>query len=242
MPLPASGPISLSQLQTEFGGINPISLSEYYRSGANVPNGAQNFGVPTSGAIRTSNFRSTSKTVVVTYEIIGGGGAGGYGLEDGSGSGRGGSGGNSSITGPSINITAVGAIGGLNGGVSFADGPSRTGQSSFYGAGGTGGGNGFGGGAAPASNYGAGGGGAGGDSPNTYDSSGNAGGGGSAGTRLNGTFTVVYGTQVTATIGAGGTPTPAGVYRGGAGAPGFCRISYDGVTLNITSTQAVTII
>lgn len=37
MPLPASGAISLNQVQTEFGGSNPISMSEYYGvGGSNV--------------------------------------------------------------------------------------------------------------------------------------------------------------------------------------------------------------
>jgi len=31
--LPASGTITLDDLQTEFGGSNPIQLSEYYRGG-----------------------------------------------------------------------------------------------------------------------------------------------------------------------------------------------------------------
>lgn len=33
MTLPSSGALSLSQLQTEFGGINPVSMSEYYAGG-----------------------------------------------------------------------------------------------------------------------------------------------------------------------------------------------------------------
>ena len=37
MTLPASGTLSFSQIQTEFGGSNPISLSEYYRNGSRVP-------------------------------------------------------------------------------------------------------------------------------------------------------------------------------------------------------------
>lgn len=37
MTLQTSGAISLSQVQAEFGGANPISMSEYYRGGANVP-------------------------------------------------------------------------------------------------------------------------------------------------------------------------------------------------------------
>jgi hypothetical protein len=32
MALPSSGAISFSQIQTEFGGTNPISLSEYYNT------------------------------------------------------------------------------------------------------------------------------------------------------------------------------------------------------------------
>lgn len=37
MPTPSSGPISLDDLQTEFGGSNPISLSEYYKADVDVP-------------------------------------------------------------------------------------------------------------------------------------------------------------------------------------------------------------
>lgn len=35
--LQTSGAISLSEVQSVFGGSNPISMSEYYRGGANVP-------------------------------------------------------------------------------------------------------------------------------------------------------------------------------------------------------------
>jgi hypothetical protein len=35
MAIPASGTLSFSDLQTEFTGVNPISLSEYYKSGGN---------------------------------------------------------------------------------------------------------------------------------------------------------------------------------------------------------------
>jgi len=35
MTLPGSGTISMSELQTEFGGSSPISFSEYYKSGGN---------------------------------------------------------------------------------------------------------------------------------------------------------------------------------------------------------------
>ena len=54
MALQSSGVISLSDLQTEFGGTNPISMSEYYRGGSYVTD--NNTGVPTSGTISLSNF------------------------------------------------------------------------------------------------------------------------------------------------------------------------------------------
>ena len=62
MTLQTSGAISLSQVQTEFGGANPISMSEYYAGGANVPGSTSgvNGAVPTSGAISMSKFFGTS--------------------------------------------------------------------------------------------------------------------------------------------------------------------------------------
>lgn len=65
MPLPSSGPLSLDDIQTEFGGTNPISLDEYYAGGANVPAGTTGtFGaVPSSGTISIQNFYGTSKVV-----------------------------------------------------------------------------------------------------------------------------------------------------------------------------------
>ena len=54
MALQTSGAISLSEVQSEFTGSNPISLSEYYRSGAYVPSGAT--AIPASGAIAISDF------------------------------------------------------------------------------------------------------------------------------------------------------------------------------------------
>lgn len=66
MPLPSSGPLSLNDIQTEFGGSNPISLSEYYAGGGLVPAGTTgtNGAVPSSGTISISNFYGTSNTVV----------------------------------------------------------------------------------------------------------------------------------------------------------------------------------
>ena len=65
MTLPSSGPLSLSDIQGEFGGTNPISLSEYYAGGGLVPPGTTGtFGaVPSSGAISIRNFYGTSNVV-----------------------------------------------------------------------------------------------------------------------------------------------------------------------------------
>ena len=54
MAIQASGAVSISDIQSEFGGANPISLSEYYRNGGYVPPGAT--AIPTSGAIDISDF------------------------------------------------------------------------------------------------------------------------------------------------------------------------------------------
>lgn len=60
MALQSSGTISLSNIQTEFGGTNPISMSEYYRGGSYVTD--NNTGVPTSGSIDLSDFYGTVNT------------------------------------------------------------------------------------------------------------------------------------------------------------------------------------
>lgn len=54
MTLPVSGPISIGAVAAEFGGAAPHALSEYYAAAV---------GVPTSGAIKLSDFHG--KTVVV---------------------------------------------------------------------------------------------------------------------------------------------------------------------------------
>jgi hypothetical protein len=72
MALPTSGPLTLADIQTEFGGSNPISLSEYYAGGGLVPAGTTgtNGAVPSSGTISISNFYGTSN-VVVSFESYG---------------------------------------------------------------------------------------------------------------------------------------------------------------------------
>lgn len=59
MALQSSGAISLAQIQTEWGGSNPISLSEYYLG--SLPTGRTNYGsIPSSGQISMSNFYGTN--------------------------------------------------------------------------------------------------------------------------------------------------------------------------------------
>jgi hypothetical protein len=64
MPL-SSGQVSLSEIQGEFGGSNPISLSEYYKGGTLVPNFSLTSSIPTSGTISVGNFRSTAVSPTV---------------------------------------------------------------------------------------------------------------------------------------------------------------------------------
>ena len=73
MVLPTSGPLSLADIQTEFGGSNPASLSEYYAGGAYVPAGTSGtYGaVPTSGAIAIRNFYGTQKALDVQTVGVG---------------------------------------------------------------------------------------------------------------------------------------------------------------------------
>ena len=68
MALPTSGVLDLSDIQTEFGGSNPISLSEYYAGGLYVPSGTSgtNGAVPTSGEIAVSDFYGTQAGITVT--------------------------------------------------------------------------------------------------------------------------------------------------------------------------------
>jgi hypothetical protein len=55
--------VSLGAIQTEFGGSNPISLSEYYEGGSIIGNGvyAPN-DIPTSGLISLDDFKSSEAT------------------------------------------------------------------------------------------------------------------------------------------------------------------------------------
>lgn len=74
MAIPSSGAISLTTIQTEFGGANPISMSEYYAGGTYVPTGSTGDSgpIPTSGQISISEFYGSAAiidTQTVTYGV-----------------------------------------------------------------------------------------------------------------------------------------------------------------------------
>ena len=150
MALPTTS-LSFSALQTEFGGSNPISLSEYYRGagGGWVPSGTTSaYGtIPTSGQISLGVFRGTSDFVFVpgsntftanasftvpagystiTLEAWGGGGGGGSAAAlnlafDGPTALA------TTITGTGVSISAGGGIGGGYANTSQSPGPDGAG-------------------------------------------------------------------------------------------------------------------
>ena len=72
----------LTGIQTEFGGSNPIQISEYYLGGPLVSPAtpAPNGPIPSSGQISIGQFRGASSVIATDYLVIaGGGGAGGMG-------------------------------------------------------------------------------------------------------------------------------------------------------------------
>jgi alpha-tubulin suppressor-like RCC1 family protein len=84
MALPASGALSLDDIQTEFGGTNPIGIDEYYAGGAFVPPGTSgtNGPVPSSGTISINNFFGTSLPIFELYAWGNNSYAGPLGLND----------------------------------------------------------------------------------------------------------------------------------------------------------------
>lgn len=246
MAITSNAAITMSALRTEYkDGTGPVSMSELNRGGGNFPlGGTRNTAVPTTdNNLAFSKYRNTSKTVSVTYEIIGAGGTGGFGVNDGGEEYRGtygAAGGASTINnGSTTLVTAGGGAGGEN-----CDLPrgsaGQNGYSSHYGAGGAGGARQASGQSPAANSYGAGGGGGGGDNGSTYDSGGCAGDGGSAGTRKTGSFTVNYDTQITLTIGTKGSTNTTG-FDGASGANGYGKLTWDAKTYTRTSTGTGTI-
>ncbi|HET8688580.1 MAG TPA: hypothetical protein VFM18_18355 [Methanosarcina sp.] len=69
----AGTPIKFSEIQTEFGGVNPISLSEYYAGGPYVQvSPALNPGIPASGPVYLSGFYGAVKQFVFSYTVASG--------------------------------------------------------------------------------------------------------------------------------------------------------------------------
>ena len=239
MAVVVSGALPLSSIAAEFGATGALPLSAYYRGAGRVPAvGSPNRGIPANGAISFSTFRGSALMAVVDYEIIGGGGGGGHGVGDGTATGRAGSGGSTTVTSADKEmIAAAGGLGGLNG---QAPRSGNNGEGTAYGPGGGGGNVNAAGGAAPSSSYGAGGGGGGGDNPSTYDSSGAGGFGGSAGTRRIGSIELDYDAVLTVSIGARGIGSTTG-YRGGDGAAGFARLTWDEKAASFTASGAVSV-
>lgn len=150
MTMPSKGnPISLLDLQNEFGGSNPISMSEYYGSGFPVspttgvpfyalgwPNGLSQPGVtvPNSGTIPLDRYYSAGALYRFEYLIVGGGGGGGSGWPDNIGGGGGGGGGGGvswgSFTLNRLGLTIVGTVGAGGAGASYPTTVADSGQGS----------------------------------------------------------------------------------------------------------------
>jgi hypothetical protein len=71
MAIVSEGTVSLADIQTEFGGESPTSISEYYRDGAYTT--SNNTNVPTSGEISISDFYGASLVTsgTVTFDTAG---------------------------------------------------------------------------------------------------------------------------------------------------------------------------
>jgi len=253
MAIAATGAVSLQDVEDEFAGTGEISLSEYYRSNTFGPVSGNNTSVPGGSAgttISLGNFRGTEKKRYVVAKGLAGGGAGGFGLDDGGSSGRNTSGSNTTYSiGSSLVFTAVGGLGGLNAQLS-ADSSDRAGEScntadgytENYGTGGSGGSTGSAGGN-PSGN-GAGGGGGGGDHANSgvnRDSAGNAGQGGRRGQEITDTRYISLNTTLTLVIGGGGTYSSGGDYAGRSGAAGKFTLFIDGTETDHTSLGTTTV-
>ena len=257
MALQSSGAIKLSEIQTEFGGSDPISLSEYYQNADPDLVTSNNTGVPNTGnPISMSDFYDTVKGTSVYFEIIGAGAGGGAG--DGS-AGLGSDGGDSTITYTVAGGSQTTII--SNGGTRYTGKQTGWGKgsNSYYGSGGAGGANsdsnnqtsGY----SPAStSYGAGGGGGG---AHTFAERNGGIGGGAGGT--NGTsYTVTAwnssstltryvgmpttdtilmepASTVTIVIGTGGAGA-SGNTSGARGAHGYCKLTVNGTDYEYTST------
>jgi len=66
--VPSSGPISLTNnIGVAFLNTKPIKFSNYYRSTPIIPSATSTYNIPMAGPLKFSNFRGTSKPVIITY-------------------------------------------------------------------------------------------------------------------------------------------------------------------------------
>ena len=246
MTIQSTGPVSFSDLQAEFGGVNPISISEYYRDADPALVTANNSGISNTGsATSVSDFRGSIKASTITVEFIGGGGGGaGY---NNPGSATATSGGNSSISASSgvmfttagVSITSLSTTGGAGGSGTSGTNASEGGESSFYGSGGAGGinsdyGSDTDGQDAPATSYGAGG----GSGGTNFDYPGPD--GGHASTRVTHTLLAIPSSSITVTIGTGGTGGTGSFRSGGDGANGYAKFTLGNNVTELTASGTYT--
>ena len=228
MALQTSGAISLLDIQNEFGGGNPIEISEYYRGGTYVQDAPVNSNIPTSGEISLDDFYGAARVANIDIEGIGSGGAGGGGWLNGRGNFPNTYGGNGTESyaklGSAYLVQCGGGPGGQDGAANGTVG--NAGGASTYGNGGAGGNANQQGQAAPNASYGAGGGGGGGDvDSGKNDSTGYGGNGGGVGQTDTYTDWIPPGTTIDVQTPAGGTPGTPPTYDGGAGAQGYIKIT-----------------
>jgi len=149
MPIPSS-PISLYDIQVEFGGSNPIGLNEYYRNGSYIPAGTGPTEKPTSGQISLSAFASSSARKLATLPssgtfyvpsghylidvlIVAGGGSGGAEGSQWNGGGGGGAGGVVYVANLAVSPGQAFSYGVGGGGAAVYNTQGTTGASSYFG-------------------------------------------------------------------------------------------------------------
>ena len=228
MALQTSGAISLLDIQNEFGGSNPIEISEYYRGGTYVQDAPVNSNIPTSGEISLDDFYGAARVANIDIEGIGSGGAGGGGWLNGRGNFPNTFGGNGTESYAKIGSTYLVQCGGGPGGQDgAANGTSgNAGGASNYGNGGAGGNANQTGQAPAVTSYGAGGGGGGGDvDSGKFDSTGFGGNGGGVGQTDTYTDWIPPGTTIDVQTPPGGLPTTPPTYDGGQGGQGYIKIT-----------------
>ena len=241
MPIKTSGEINFQDIVNEFGGSGEAALSEYYRGGPLVPNTNANIKIGTQGEpIALSQFYGARKEIILSYKLYGGGGAGGNGIADQTGSGTNDPGDTTLImlksqwdaNGTSGTKLAESGSGGGGGHANRGSITGGAGGASDFGAGGSGGSPNTAGSRPTWGHWGAGGGGGGGDDGSTSylnlygsDAAGAAGSGGGASELKSGTLSIDVEVEYAVILGAGGTPSSVYNYRGGQGAPGHGEIS-----------------